>query len=245
VPDRHYTEPRLAALYDRLDPPRGRTDFAFYLPLIMAARSVLDVGCGTGALLRMAREDGHTGRLVGVDPAPAMIDEARSRHDVEWIVGTLPAVDLHKRFDLVVMTGHAFQVLLSDDDVVTFLGAVREALADGGRFAFETRNPLARAWEEWTPENARDFTDAHGVPVRFESRVDRVADEIVDFTMTNSSPAWDSAEEVPSTLRFLGRDRLNDLLAAAGLAVVEQFGDWDRSAFAHDSPEIITLAGRA
>ena len=52
-------------------------DYRFYLPLIMSAEGVLDVGCGTGALLHWARETGHTGRLVGLDPAEGMLDVAR------------------------------------------------------------------------------------------------------------------------------------------------------------------------
>ena len=52
-----------------------------------------------------------------------------------------------QEFDLVVMSGHAFQVLLGDDEIRSALAAVRAALVPGGRFAFETRNPPARTWE--------------------------------------------------------------------------------------------------
>ena len=69
VVDRLFSEPSLAALYDRFCPWEPRGDFSFYLPLVMSADAVLDVGCGTGALLRGAREAGHTGRLCGLDPA--------------------------------------------------------------------------------------------------------------------------------------------------------------------------------
>ena len=50
-----------------------------------------------------------------------------------------------KVFDLAVMTGLAFQVLVDDDELRSSLTATGRALADGGRFAFETRNPRARA----------------------------------------------------------------------------------------------------
>ena len=53
--DRLFVDPWLAELYDRWSPGEQRDDFAFYLPLVMAAPRVLDVGCGTGELLGMAR----------------------------------------------------------------------------------------------------------------------------------------------------------------------------------------------
>src|ERR1700730_4585125 len=115
VVDRLFSEPGLAALYDLFCPWEARGDFSFYLPLVMSAEAVLDVGCGTGALLRGAREAGHTGRLCGLDPADAMLDQARTRSDIEWMLGDLASVDWasvdrasvewDREFDLVVMTG--------------------------------------------------------------------------------------------------------------------------------------------
>jgi ubiquinone/menaquinone biosynthesis C-methylase UbiE len=145
-----YSDEQAAALYDALNPWGPADDF--YLALVMQATSVLDVGCGTGTLLRRARQAGHPGRLYGLDPDPAMLGVARRRTDVEWVDGTAASMAFDGEFDLAVMTGHAFQVLVGDDEVRASLRAIRRALADGGRFAFETRNPLARAWEGWNPE---------------------------------------------------------------------------------------------
>src|SRR5579862_9839563 len=110
--ERQFAEDRLAALYDLFHPPEQRDDFAFYHELVMAARSVLDVGCGTGALLRRAREAGHSGRLCGLDPAAGMLNQARTRPDIEWVLGDLSSTGWQEEFDLVVMTGHAFQELV-------------------------------------------------------------------------------------------------------------------------------------
>ena len=117
MPDRLFTDLNLAALYDLFSPSDGRGDFAFYLPLIMSAEAVLDVGCGTGALLHRARDEGHAGRLCGLDPARGMIAQARKRWDVEWVLGEMGSVGWEREFDLIVMTGHAFQEFVGDDEL--------------------------------------------------------------------------------------------------------------------------------
>ena len=139
--------------------------------LVLSAKSVLDVGCGTGELLRLARQAGHTGRLCGLDPAEAMLEQARKRWDVEWVHGDLSAVDWDREFDLIVMTGHAFQVLVEDAQLRTSLAAIRTPLTDDGRFVFETRNPSARGWEAWTPDNAVEISHGSSV-VRMAHQVE-------------------------------------------------------------------------
>lgn len=243
--DHQFADARLAGLYDLLFPAESRTDFGFYLPLIMSARSVLDVGCGTGLLLRTARDAGHTGRLCGLDPAAGMLDQGRGRPDIEWILGDLGSARWDQEFDLIVMTGHAFQVLVGDDELRASLAAIRSALTLDGRFAFETRNPQARAWEGWTPDRVSEVTDPAGAVVRMWHQVQTpVQGDIVRFTTTYASPGWDRPQVSRSTLRFLDADSLAGFLADAGLAVAEQFGDWDRRPVTSASLEIITLARR-
>lgn len=223
VVDRQFSEPRLAALYDGFC--AGRPDFGFYLPLAMSAHAVLDVGCGTGELLRLARRSGHTGRLCGIDPAPAMLDQARLCPDVEWVPGDLSSSRWDREFDLVVMTGHAFQVLILDGQIRSALTTIRSALTGDGSFVFETRNPLAREWEKWTPDNAVEVTTTDGVVVRMAHEVETpVRHDVVRFTTTYTSPAWDGPELSRSTLRFLDPVSLSVFLSGAGLIVADQFG---------------------
>lgn len=241
--ERQFTEDRLAALYDLFYPPTRRADFAFYLPLVLAARAVLDVGCGTGALLRLAREVGHTGRLCGLDPAAGMLNQARRRPDIAWVHGDLPSVGWERAFDLVVMTGHAFQEFVEDDEIRVALAAIRSVLADDGRFAFETRNPSDRAWERWATEYTGEATDETGAVVRCAYRVELpVAGSVVRSVSTFTSPGWDQPEVSRGALRFLDADTLAAFLAGAGLAIEEQFGDWTGGPLTATSPEIITIA---
>ncbi|HEX8917290.1 MAG TPA: class I SAM-dependent methyltransferase [Chloroflexota bacterium] len=241
--ERQFSEDRLAALYDLFSPEEERDDFAFYLPFIMAAGSVLDVACGTGALLHWARESGHAGRLCGLDPAKGMLNQARRRTDIEWVLGDLSSVRWDREFDLVVMTGHAFQQLITDDEIQIALGAIRSALVDDGLFVFETRNPLVRAWESWPERYAGEVIDDTGAVVRRETVVETpIQGDIVRFTATYTSPGWDHPEVSPAMLRFLDVETLSAFLSNAGLTIEAQFGYWDRKPFTHASPEIITVA---
>ena len=48
MPDAAFEDPRLAALYDVLDPDRSDLDAYAAIARELGARSLLDVGCGTG-----------------------------------------------------------------------------------------------------------------------------------------------------------------------------------------------------
>jgi ubiquinone/menaquinone biosynthesis C-methylase UbiE len=235
-----YSDDDAAALYDVLYP--RRQDHDFYFPLVMDAASVLDVGCGTGTLLHRAREARHSGRLCGLDPDRAMLAQARRRSDVEWVEGTAATMTWDREFALAVMTGHAFQCLVDDDDLRLSLAAIGRALAPGGRFAFETRNPRARAWESWTPAQSTEIIDHAGRPVRISHEVESVVGDVVTFVETTSDSDGAPLRVDRASLRFLDVDTLAGFLADAGFEIESQYGDWLRDPLDTESPEIITLA---
>lgn len=235
-----YSDEEAAALYGVLNPWGPSDDF--YLALVTDAKSVLDVGCGTGALLHRAWRAGHTGRLCGVDPDHAMLGVARRRTDVEWVTGTAASMTWDGEFDLAVMTGHAFQVLVGDDELRASLTAVRRALAAGSRFAFETRNPLARAWEGWNPRNAMDVVDPSGRPVRISYEVESVVGDVVTLTETTSDPGGAPPRVDRASLRFLDVDTLAGFLGDVGFEVEARYGNWLREPLDPTSPEIVAVA---
>ncbi|GAA3438926.1 methyltransferase domain-containing protein [Kutzneria kofuensis] len=136
-----------------------------------------------------------------------------------------------------VMTGHAFQCLLTDSDVLTTLRGVRDALTPAGRFVFETRNPAARAWEQW-PEGGFEFP-WEGKPVRVHYEVQPIVGDVVDVVENIVGDGWRRADW--GRIRFLSVERLGELLTEAGLVVEERYGDWDRSPVTPDSAEIISV----
>lgn len=235
-----YSDEEAAALYDLVNPWGPSDDF--YLALVMEAQSVLDIGCGTGSLLGRARLAGHAGRLCGVDPDAASLAVARRHPEIEWKLCAASSVNWDSEFDLATMTGHAFQALVGDDELRASLAAIRRTLVDGGRFAFETRNPCARAWERWTPTNAMDVVDPSGRPVRISHHVESVVGDVVTFTETTSEPGGGRLRVDRASLRFLDAAALASFLADAGFEIEAQYGDWGRGRLVRESPEIVTIA---
>ncbi len=236
-----------AAIYDHFNPWSAGDDF--YLDLAReSGGSVLDLGCGTGMLACRLAEEGLD--VVGVDPAEGMLRVARARPGagkVTWVKGDGQSLDLPRRFDLVYMTGHAFQVLLSDEDVAAVLANIAHRLAPGGKLAFETRNPLARAWLSWTPEKTRSVVDTpeHG---RIEQSFEATADDdtgIVAIAQHDRYLDKSTHRVGHSKIRFISQERVADLLTRAGLVASAWYGNWDRSPFSPASREIIVVAQRA
>lgn len=238
-----YAHPRLAATYDAINPPER--DYDFYAALAGdRPLAILDMGCGTGRLALKLAARGH--RVTGADPAAGMMLAARAKPDAEsvtWVLSDAANLSLRTRFDLIIMTGHAFQVFLSDDEIRAVLRNLRRHLAPGGRIAFETRNPVVREWESWTPELTRAqvaVPDIGVVTVHYA--VTRADERSVTFETHFDFGGGDTAV-APTTLRIMDQTTLAGLLAESGLTPQSWFGDWDGSPLSPDSAEIIVVAG--
>ncbi len=236
-----YTDPRLAALYDLLN--TRRDDWDFYLSLAEGAPlAVLDVGCGTGALAVEFAQRGH--HASGADPAQAMLDIARQRPGgdrVDWYCTGAADLDLAARFDMIVMTGHAFQVLRSDAEISAALAAMRRHLAPGGRLAFETRNGAVRAYEGWVADDL-DIVDlpGHGA-VRVGYQTVAVEGPLVTYEIRFDFGGGDTSVAT-DVLRFMEEEEFRAFLTAAGFTDVTILGDWDGSPVGPQSPELIAIA---
>lgn len=220
MPDAVFDDPRLAEIYDPLDPDRSDLDSYAAIAREFGARSVLDVGCGTGTFACMLASRGID--VVGVDPAAAMLDVARGKPGadrVTWIHGdaaTLPALNV----DLATMTANVGQVFLTDVDFAATLRGIHDALRPGGYLVFEVRDPARKAWLGWNRESTHQFADVPGAGV-VETWLDviHVDGEMVTFRDTNVF-AEDGAEIVSeSTLRFRGKDDVTAHLRRAGFTV--------------------------
>lgn len=222
MPDALFAHPRLAPLYDVFDSDRGDLDVYEALVDELGARSLLDVGCGTGNLACRLALEGID--VTGVDPALASLEVARGKpgaEKVRWLHGhatNLPSMTV----DLAIMTGNVAQVFVEDAEWTRTLTCIREALRRGGWLVFETRDPAKRAWDHWTPERTRRRIDVAGEgPVERWNELLSENGELVTFRSMFHFLRDGEVLESTSTLRFRSRAEIEASLAVAGFQLDE------------------------
>jgi SAM-dependent methyltransferase len=240
--DLHYEHPKLVSIYDLGN--GWSDDRDFYLSLAGdQPKRVLDLGCGTGLLCNAYAERGHL--VTGVDPSGSMLEAARNTpfgEKIEWVRSSAQSFQFDKKFDLIVMTGHAFQVLIDDRDVASACSAIREHLDADGRCVFETRNPSidwARDWDGMRRElQSPEALVRESFKVR-SAQGDRIVFE-TEYVFAD--------EQIVSTseLRFMSFDTIARHLHNSGLSIHTLLGDWNGSPFKPQlSREMIFLVKHA
>ncbi len=238
MPDAHYENPKLAEVYDLGNP--WSIDRDFYLSLAGPARlRILDLGCGTGLLCNAYAAENH--HVTGVDPSAAMLEMGRRKphgRDIEWVQSFAQSYRSDKLFDLVIMTGHAFQALLDDPDVLATFTTMRKHLDSGGSVAFESRNPAIDWTTRWNYDTVLELPG--GDIVHESRRFLAVENDRLTFEIRYKFPDETLVSE--SQLRFLPRKDIENRLIASGLCVKTVLGDWNGAPFDEkSSPEMIFI----
>jgi len=215
-----YEHPRLAALYDPLDPDRSDLDVYAGIVNDLGATRVLDVGCGTGCFALLLAAAGL--EVIAVDPARASLDVARAKPGadrVDWIHGdatTLPPLSV----DVATMTGNVAQAIADDAHWDATLRGIHGALRSGGHLVFETRDPAREAWREWH-DDAHEIAEIDGVgAVEHWGELTDVSLPFVTFRWT---VVFSDGEVLTSdsTLRFREREEVEAALVEHGFVVDE------------------------
>jgi SAM-dependent methyltransferase len=129
---------RFARFYDRIMGDRsdeiGRLQayISRYLP---GAQSLLELGCGTGALLA----DLSPGLSVtGIDRSPEMLAvAAQTVPGARLVLGDMTAFSLPERFDVIICMFDTLNHVQSFAGWLTLFSSVHDHLADGGLFIFD------------------------------------------------------------------------------------------------------------
>uniref|UniRef100_A0AAU2AAB4 Class I SAM-dependent methyltransferase n=1 Tax=Streptomyces sp. NBC_00093 TaxID=2975649 RepID=A0AAU2AAB4_9ACTN len=220
MPNEVFQHPRLAAVYDPLDPDRSDLDAYVDIAAELAAHRVLDIGCGTGVFALLLAARGID--VIGVDPALASLDVARAKpgaEHVRWIHGDATALP-SLQADLATMTANAAQEITDPSTWRRTLRGAHAALRPGGHLVFESRDPSKRAWEQWNRESSYQVTEIHGVGA-VESWVELTGlnGPLVSFRWTFVFAEDGEVLTSDSTLRFRERAEIEAELLAQGYEV--------------------------
>ncbi|MPZ61410.1 MAG: methyltransferase domain-containing protein [Propionibacteriales bacterium] len=168
--------------------------------------SVLDLGCGAGAIANPLARDGF--RVVAVDESAAMLARVTG---AETVHADIVELALGERFDVVLLASFLFS-LAGDELRRGFLASCRRHVADGGRVVLEWRNA--------------DWWDAVGPRLGERAGVQQVHRGIVRdgdvLTLTEKYIHGDREWEHRYAVHRITDERLGDELSAAGL----EFDSW-------------------
>jgi hypothetical protein len=176
-----------------------------------------------------------------------MLDQAVhhvGHEKVQWVCADAREVRLGRTFDLIVMTGHAFQCFLTDEDRLALFETIAAHLSARGQFIFDSRNPLLEEWRTWKPEISR-HTFTHPSLGAIEAWNDVVFDDaklVATYEWFYRMSRADEVLHAPgSRIAFPSKGTIGALLEHAGLTVERWLGTWRGDAFTDGSAEIIPV----
>jgi hypothetical protein len=152
-----------------------------------------------------------------------------------------------ERFGLIFSAFRSLQHVLTVEDQLACLAAVRRHLTPGGLFAFDVFAPklerIAQV-EEPEAEEARWKEDETEV-VRFTSVRRDPASQVMEVTFryeSRSPGRPPESETVRTKMRYFFRYEIEHLLARSGFTDIQILGGFDRRPFDYFSGETVVLA---
>lgn len=250
----------VAEFYDHVPPYRDRRDVTFFIDLARSQGSrVLEIGCGTGRILIPTAREGL--EIVGLDLSSRMLDICRAKladepEDVQSRVqlhrGDMRDFDLGRTFALVTAPFRPFQHLITVEDQMACLHAVRRHLDNDGLFVLDLFNPslplLIR--EDFTMEvgDEPEFAMPDGRKVLRRHRIvgrdhhNQVSDCEIIYYVTDPDGRTERLVH-DFKMRYLFRYEAEHLLGRCGFRVEEVYADHDKSPLGSRDPgELIFLA---
>jgi SAM-dependent methyltransferase len=251
-----------AEFYDYVPPYSDRPDVAFWTAAALESGGpVLEVGCGTGRVLIPTARAGI--EIVGLDLSPTMLatckrrlaqepDDVRARATL--VEGDMRDFQLGRQFALATMPFRPFQHLITVEEEIACLEAIRRHLAPGGKLILDLFNPSLPALvdesrsEEYGDEPEFVMPDGRRVVRRFRTvRRDWLA-QVQDVELIYYVAHPDGRRERlvhGFPMRYLFRYEAEHLLARCGFRVDSLYSDFDGHPYGATYPgELIFVAVR-
>ncbi len=241
--DIEFSDPRLVALYDTLNPFGDDSEFFCQQAEKLSAKTIIDLGCGTGLLTCELAKRGY--QMTGIEPSDAMLAVARSKPhsgQVTWIKGSFEQME-GLQADMILMTSHVAQFFFEESEWQGMLRAAHQALKPGGYLVFDIRRLTVPPFIGWpTEDNRRRFEDTAAGSVEWWFNLLQVKGERVRYELHYFFVR--SGEKMVSTneLTFRSQEEIVRALSEADFKIETVYGDWDGSLVTPTSSEMIFVA---
>jgi SAM-dependent methyltransferase len=230
---------------------RDGVDNTYYLERMAAAGGrVLEIGCGTGRLLREALARGTD--AWGIDVSPSMVARCREQLPAED-QGRVSAADavsmrLDRRFAAIVAPFRVLSHVVGIEDQLRLLDNVHDHLVPGGRFLFDLYVPNLRMLADGIPEQC-DFDGEHAPGRRLRRFVSARSDVVRQLTSVHMDFVWDEDDGERRAawdfeMRFFFRWEIEHLVARSKLRLESIDGDFAGGALGPDSREFVVACRR-
>jgi SAM-dependent methyltransferase len=259
-PIRRYTMinyDRFAGIYDiDMGYNIGSSDAPFYLTYAGSRSPVLELGCGTGRLIKPMVEN-HI-HVVGIDCSLQMLQRARrnlngcNSERYRLICGDMRTLCLKQQFRLAICAFSTYSKLLSENDQAAFFHRVHDHLQPGGILLLDMfvqppefqKIPDAQFIDDY---NNRPLSSRKGSISRqkrvwkdVEPQVNKIE---LKYTITDAQGNQSQFSIIDFT-RYSSKEQIEAHLAKSGLRFVNIFGDYNRDVFTENSSTMIFEARR-
>lgn len=223
-------EQMIPLVYDQVNVWGRHADFFLALLKKLNVNEIADLGCGTGRLTTHFGKEGY--HITAIDPNEEAIEYAKNKDypdELTWIIGDSSNLQT-MAFDAVIMTANVAQVFLTDESWQHTISDIYRALKPGGHMIFDTRNPLAKVWEQWekdlTPDVATNLTT--GEPLEIWTEYEGFKEGIFTFfeTVKNAQTGEVMIQE-KIQLKFRTLEEINVSLQQGGFSQIQAYEDWE------------------
>ncbi len=228
----------LAGGYDLLN---SETDYGAWADFIAeifkryskGVESVLDLGCGTGAMTFALHERGFD--MTGVDLSIDMLSVARDTcydreiDDILWLLQDMRSFELYGTVNAVVCCLDGINHLTGKGDIEKCFGTVHNYLDPEGLFVFDVNTPYK--FESFYGDNDYILED-EGVTVCWQNDYDKekgICSFYLSVFEKQESGLWRRSDETVRE-RCYTKEALTEALTYAGFEVLGFFGGYDFAA---------------
>lgn len=199
-----------------------------------SSRSVMEIGCGTGAHAAELASQGYD--VTGVDMSEGMLAAAESRKKgmppglasrLSFAVGDARTVRLGRRFNAVISLFHVMSYQTSNTDLAAAFATAREHLLAGGVFVFDCwyGPAVLRQWPSVTKKSLSDeSTEVHRVATPEIHAGRNVVDVNYDVQVSDINTRVTETLHEMHSMRYLFTPEIELALESVGMKLVDSRG---------------------